>query len=973
MTGQNRCGVDRRYFEHHTQGELQFEKWLIEKKITPTALSVPPTQNEKIYQIPIVVHIIHQGETVGTGLNISEERILEQIDILNQDFRRTNADTSLTPAEFLSVAADTEIEFILAKRDPEGLPTSGIVRKQGSLNGYRYSDIESQSDEYTLKSESQWPTDQYLNIYVTDILNGFIGYAQFPFVHLEGIENPNYNPFLDGVVVDYNYFGVNPSTGGSFESYGRTLTHEMGHYLGLRHIWGDRSPCEQDDFCDDTPEQSSTFNTLCPDTPSSSCGTSDMYSNYLNYTNDACMNIFTQCQKQRMRTVIANSPRIGKLLHSPALLPAIQVANDLGIRSIVSPKNSPCENELFPAVEIRNYGSDMINSGTITLFGNGVFIETIELSSQLASLQTQILNFSPIVILDSSSYTFSFKIDAVNGVEDDNNENDSVATTPIRFVSGTLPYLNSFSNMPSLIKKDLVTEDNSWQITEVPFQNVTNTAVGINFDPTLKIGSEDMFFSPVFDLSSLNSAELNFHYSYSVNQLIPTNDLFSVYVSLDCGQTFLRQQPIFQRSGNALITSAGLPKGPDDWEEVNLNITQFTGYEEVRFAFSGIHGSGGALYIDSLSLESSSLKAYDIGIRGLSNLPVVSCFTSVIPALTIRNYGFETIEKVQIDYQYGNISESVTEDNLGLVPGGESDLFFPISRLTQGEYSIRFSVTQPNDSLDQEPSNNTSTYTFFIDESSSVIPSKNDFESVSNWIINTPLDSCIWEYTSLNDNQVLRANAFESDKLGFEHWFISPILDLSDLDSASMTFDYAYAERINRNDRLSIYASPNCGANFTDLLYSKLSSDLSVSASNEKYIPQNEDAWITEFVDLSPYAESSQLRLAFVFENGNGNDLYLDNIEFYQSSNPSLPRFEELVTVFPNPATSHINLHLNLPSNQAAMVRLVDLSGRIIRSKRVTNALNQAIRIETSGLVGSYLLTWESESTTGSKMIVVNN
>ena len=228
----------------------QFETWLKQAKnerLSRRAL----TQQQAVYQIPVVFHVIHSGSNEGFGTNINEERIFEQIKILNQDFRRTNPDADDTPSQFRNVASDTEIEFVLAKQDPEGLPTNGIVRIKGSKDVYE------PSDDRILMAESYWPHHEYLNIYVTDLSGSNLGFAQFPFSNLPGIatEFENY-AITDGVVLDYKWVGINESTG-SFDSYGRTATHEIGHYLGLRHIWGDGG-CGFDDFCSDTPLADST-------------------------------------------------------------------------------------------------------------------------------------------------------------------------------------------------------------------------------------------------------------------------------------------------------------------------------------------------------------------------------------------------------------------------------------------------------------------------------------------------------------------------------------------------------------------------------------------------------------------------------------------------------------------------------------------------------------------------------------------
>jgi len=244
-----------------------------------------------IISIPVVVHVVYNNNNE----NISDQQIQSQIDILNEDFRRQNADAVNTPSAFLSVAADTEIEFCLATEDADGNITTGITRTSTSQSSFSTSN----GVKYTSSGGiDAWNPLQYLNIWVCDLSGGLLGYAQFPGGTVSS----------DGVVCDYAYFG-NIGTATSPYDLGRTATHEVGHWLNLRHIWGD-SNCGND-FCNDTPEHSGS-NYGCPSYPSTSnCsgnGTSgDMFMNYMDYTDDACMNIFTQDQKTRMIASINNN------------------------------------------------------------------------------------------------------------------------------------------------------------------------------------------------------------------------------------------------------------------------------------------------------------------------------------------------------------------------------------------------------------------------------------------------------------------------------------------------------------------------------------------------------------------------------------------------------------------------------------------------------------------------------------------
>jgi hypothetical protein len=270
---------------------------------------------EEVYVIPTVVHVIHNNASGAIGgHNISDAQVLSQITILNQDYRRLNPDAVNTPAIFQPVAADISIEFRLASLDPYGNPTTGINRVYNSQSSFAI------GDEAKLKSLIFWPNDQYLNIWVCDISGGYLGYAQFPnFSTLPGIDPiMGYDP-TDGVVIDYATFG---NIGTSTYPYngGRTTTHEIGHWLGLIHIWGD-DYCG-DDYVADTPTQEQlTSGSSCSPTYSTCTGpsTEDMIENYMDYSADACMNIFTQGQKDRMRTVMEVSPRRKSLLNSAGI------------------------------------------------------------------------------------------------------------------------------------------------------------------------------------------------------------------------------------------------------------------------------------------------------------------------------------------------------------------------------------------------------------------------------------------------------------------------------------------------------------------------------------------------------------------------------------------------------------------------------------------------------------------------------
>ncbi len=268
--------------------ELATQQWIQAQQLNGTT--------EAVITIPVVFHVIYANSTQ----NISDAKILEQLDVLNKDFGRLNADASSTPSAFQGVAVNTQIQFCLAQRDPSGNATSGIIRKSTSTSSFSDND----NVKFTSSGgDNAWDATKYLNIWVCNLGGGLLGYAQFP----------GSSASTDGVVALYSSVG-GVSAPGTATPYhlGRTMTHEVGHWLNLRHIWGDAN-CGSDLVSDTPTQQTSNFG--CPSYPHTTCSNGangDMFMNYMDYTDDACMNMFTAGQASRM-TASINTSRSGLL------------------------------------------------------------------------------------------------------------------------------------------------------------------------------------------------------------------------------------------------------------------------------------------------------------------------------------------------------------------------------------------------------------------------------------------------------------------------------------------------------------------------------------------------------------------------------------------------------------------------------------------------------------------------------------
>lgn len=298
-TGARTCATDAYTAVQQAQDPGFRQRQQLAQQAVQQALQQRP-QGQYLRQatvtIPVVFHVVYNN-----GIeNISEEQVLSQLAVLNADFRRTNADTANTPAYFQPFAADAEIEFCLATVDPEGNPTTGITRTKTERLDFSYV-----SDNVKFASTggtAAWDRNQYLNIWICNIQDNILGYSS----------TPETEPRRDGVVLYYKSVGAPPANPfASDYNLGRTATHEVGHWLGLKHIWGSGGTCTDSDDIADTPNQQSETQG-CPGAIVTSCDNGpngNMWQNYMDYSYDNCMNLYTKGQAAYMQAVLNSTRR----------------------------------------------------------------------------------------------------------------------------------------------------------------------------------------------------------------------------------------------------------------------------------------------------------------------------------------------------------------------------------------------------------------------------------------------------------------------------------------------------------------------------------------------------------------------------------------------------------------------------------------------------------------------------------------
>jgi hypothetical protein len=370
MTAQNvtRC-ASHEYQEHQLASNPQLQSVIDQNEQDyQQFMQAHPdgVENRSVVVIPVIFHVVYEN----SAQNISTTRLLEQIQVLNQDYRRQNTDINSVPAVWQNLRADCEIEFCLAKQDPSGNWTDGIERIQSDSAPFDYL-----ADDVKFASQggvAGWDRNRYLNIWVCQLSGGVLGYAQFP-------GGP---ASTDGVVIDYRYVGKTGAT--PPYNKGRTATHEVGHWLNLKHIWGDDgNSCSGSDNVSDTPNQGPE-NYNCPSFPhTDNCSATSpgvMFMNYMDYVDDACMYFFTTGQKTRIWSAM-NGARLPLQTSNACMVTSISEATLANVFTVFpSPSNGEftldfgtavndidvtVNNTLGEVVYSRHF--DALNEGQMTL------------------------------------------------------------------------------------------------------------------------------------------------------------------------------------------------------------------------------------------------------------------------------------------------------------------------------------------------------------------------------------------------------------------------------------------------------------------------------------------------------------------------------------------------------------------------------------------------------------------------------
>ncbi|WP_346317760.1 M43 family zinc metalloprotease [Chitinophaga sp. YIM B06452] len=598
-SAQRKCGTETALAQKlKAQPKLVAKMQAVEATLRKTR---PPRDLQRVnprVTIPVVVHIVLPDPSI-----VTDQQILNQIATLNQDYIAQNADIANVPAVWQGLIGNSEIQFCLAARTPGGDPTSGITRTVTQRSSFSINSAAPEVKYAATGGANGWDNTRYLNVWVCVLDDNYLGVATPP--------GNVYPPEEDGVVVNYRAFGDVGSARAPF-NLGRTLTHEVGHFFGLRHIWGDdNGSCTTDDGVADTPPQGdATYG--CPSGVAtdmcSPAAPGYMYMNYMDYVNDACMILFTTGQTDRMRNAL--DAQRASLLTSNGCTPVNLRNRDAGIAEVSQPAGYRCEATQTPLVILKNRGFDPLTSVTIRYTVNNGAPMDYSWTGNLASLQ-QTAVVLPVFQAGQGTFTFKAWTLNPNGGADEQPENDTASINFFYRSPAAMPFAEAFEGAafpPEAFSIRNPDRSFTWERAAVGSQGSSRSAFMRNLGYAINNQVDDLI-GPVIDASLADSVFLSFDVAAAVSTDPATTgnpwDTLEILVTLDCGQTFIPTG--YKKWGSTLITrktpaSAEFVPTASEWRRDTVNLTAFVKKQPFRAVFRNTSNYENNVYIDQVNI-----------------------------------------------------------------------------------------------------------------------------------------------------------------------------------------------------------------------------------------------------------------------------------------------------------------------------------------------------------------------------------
>lgn len=571
-------------------------KWIENHKNDPTAKS------QTTVMIPLVVHMVYSS----TADSVSDAQIFSQIQILNDDFTRQNADKVNTPSTFTAVASAPMVNYCWAQRDPNGNATNGIERHKSATTSWSTNDAVKHASSDGMDA---WDPSRYFNIWVCPLQSPLLGYGEFP----TGTLSQTY-----GFVANCTAFGNTGLAQAPFNG-GRTATHEIGHCFNLFHIWGDdNGACTGTDQCADTPNQASE-NYNCPTYPhTDACSTTApgvMFMNYMDYTDDGCMNIFTANQATRMLAVI-NNPPYNSLTTSNGCQSVTTVPLDAGISAITKPSGSlGCSPTFTPNVTLKNWGTTTLTSCKINYKVDAGTASLYNWSGSLAAGATATVNL-PAVTASAGTHTFTAYTSAPNGGTDGQTTNDSYSSnfSVVGSTGMSMPLTEGFEGTtfpPSGWTLNNPDNATTWARTTVAAKTGVASAFMDNYNYNAS-GQVDELIAPSVNLTGGTSPVLTFQVAYQMYTDPSTSpnysDTLNVMISTNCGSSYTSIYKKFSSTlatTNPTFSTTQFTPTSSQWRMETISLSTYSASTGAIVKFHHTTDFENQMYIDDVNISAT--------------------------------------------------------------------------------------------------------------------------------------------------------------------------------------------------------------------------------------------------------------------------------------------------------------------------------------------------------------------------------
>ncbi|MEO8174239.1 MAG: M43 family zinc metalloprotease, partial [Sediminibacterium sp.] len=579
------------------KGKFELQRSVFNQQLTEVLnnkrLNNDGQNNRLIGTIPVVFHIVMPDPSV-----VTDAQILAQLDALNKDYFGINGDSVKIPSWFKPLFGKSGIQFCLAQRTPTGDISTGVDRV--TTNQASFNNTTDGVKHASLGGRDIWDGNRYYNVWITTLTNGIVGYGTFP---------DDNQTDEQGVVIDYRSL-----PGGSFAGFntGKTLTHETGHYFNLYHIWGDdNGACTGSDFVDDTPNQANSTSGCFTGIRTDNCttgGNGVMYENYMDYSNDNCLIMFTLQQVTRMESAL--SVYRSSLLSSDACQPVILRNYDAQLQFVVQPYQRVCAPAFTPVITVRNGGAQTLTSLVIRGRVDDGPIVTTNWTGSIARLATANITLSPLNTA-TGQHTLKIYVTSPNNTTDENPANDTLAVS-IQYYEPVTSISESFegSTFPPQ-GWDIVNTDKllTWsRIT--PIAKTGNASVMMdNYSGVLNDRKDDLRLPDVSLAATIDSAFFSFQVAAAVRSASNIPDTLEVLVSLDCGQTYTS---IYKKYGSNLVTRTAsttnaFAPAAIEWRRDSINLAAYIGRSTILIAFRNTTENGNNIYLDDVNLRTVTI------------------------------------------------------------------------------------------------------------------------------------------------------------------------------------------------------------------------------------------------------------------------------------------------------------------------------------------------------------------------------